>query len=171
MSAVEEGRAVANGQSAAVAPHLNIDEEYNEEEKEEEEEEEGEGEGQARAAAPAGTPTGAPFASCSKVQPKKASLNAIPFPLARVKRLIKNEDDTRVSSEATYVIAKGAGLFLEKFVEHSFDQMVNDRRHILSYKELATHVSQSKRFHFLADFVPEKVTAASALSHRLMEED
>lgn len=104
-------------------------------------------------------------------QPKKASLNAIAFPLARVKRLIKSEGDTRVSSEATYVIAKGVGLFLEKFVEESFEHMIDDRRHSLTYKDLATHVSEGRRFHFLADFVPGKVTAASALSERIRGEE
>lgn len=120
-------------------------------------------------------PSSPPPASTSRVstktcQPKKASLNSIAFPLARVKRLIKSEGDTRVSLEATYAIAKAVGLFLEKFVEQSFEHMIDDKRHSLSYKDLSMHVSQAKRFEFLADFVPEKVAASSALAGRAQEE-
>lgn len=115
-------------------------------------------------------PSSSKQAANKTAQPKKPSLNSIAFPLARVKRLIKSEGDTRVSLEASYVIAKGVGLFLEKFVEESFEHMISERRHSLSYKDLAMHVSQAKRFQFLADFVPEKVTASSALAERIHEE-
>eukprot|EP00249_Psilotum_nudum_P008681 c21442_g1_i1 orf=323-823(-) len=103
-------------------------------------------------------------------QPKKSSLNLIPFPMSRVKRLIKSEGDTRVSLEASYLIAKAVGLFLDQFVQDAFEHVVADNRNSLSYKDLAAHVGQSRRFEFLADFVPEKVMASDALSRRAQEE-
>ncbi|KAH7331899.1 hypothetical protein KP509_20G056500 [Ceratopteris richardii] len=141
--------------------------ERNEQDEEDEDEAEGEEE------EGHGTPISSAAATShvKSVQPKKPSLNALAFPLARVKRLIKNDEDMRMSSEATYAIARAVGLFVEKFVEHSFEHMVNDRRHALTYKDLATHVSHAKRFQFLADYVPEKITAISALSNRMKEED
>ncbi|KAI5077388.1 hypothetical protein GOP47_0007212 [Adiantum capillus-veneris] len=78
---------------------------------------------------------------------------------------------TQVVSSPSLLLGTMKGLFLEKFVEHSFEHMIDDRRHVLTYKDLATHVNHAKRFQFLADFVPEKVTAINALSNRIKQED
>ncbi|KAJ7528672.1 hypothetical protein O6H91_15G013300 [Diphasiastrum complanatum] len=99
---------------------------------------------------------------------KSSSLMSLAFPLSRVKRLIKSEGEIQwVGMEAAFLIAKAAELFLEKFVEDSFDQMTDNNRMYLSYGDLSSHVMSTERLEFLADFVPEKVAASIALSTKI----
>ncbi|BBN03660.1 protein MpCCAAT-NFYC3 [Marchantia polymorpha subsp. ruderalis] len=100
---------------------------------------------------------------------KSASLNALAFPISRVRRLVKSEGDMQwVGVEAGFLIAKAAELFLEKFVEEAFEKMTEEDRTTLHYKDLAEHVTCAERMDFLADFVPEMVLASTATSAKAM---
>eukprot|EP00897_Mesotaenium_endlicherianum_P003982 jgi/Mesen1/3611/ME000020S03146 len=80
------------------------------------------------------------------------------LPLARVKRLVKSEGNIQyLSTEAGVLIAKATELFLEAFVQDSFERVSEKNRTSLLYRNLATAVAGRPRYEFLADIVPQKV--------------
>lgn len=89
------------------------------------------------------------------------------FATNRIVRIIKSEGaDYRLSAEAVFLINKATEKFIELFAEDAYDCAVQERKSFIAYKHLSTAVSQEKRFDFLSDFVPEKVTAEKALAER-----
>ncbi|RVW97238.1 hypothetical protein CK203_025983 [Vitis vinifera] len=56
--------------------------------------------------------------------------------------------------------------FLQQFVNDAYACSVKDRKNYVSYKHIASAVSKCKRFDFLSDFVPERVSAEKALAER-----
>ncbi|KAL2645196.1 hypothetical protein R1flu_012783 [Riccia fluitans] len=98
---------------------------------------------------------------------KSASLNALAFPISRVRRLVKSEGDMLwVGVEAGFLVAKAAELFLEKYVEELFEKLTEDGRTILHYEDMVELVSSTERMDFLADIIPEMVPASTALSEK-----
>ncbi|KAL3698513.1 hypothetical protein R1sor_012589 [Riccia sorocarpa] len=95
---------------------------------------------------------------------KSASLNALAFPISRVRRLVKSDGDMLwVGVEAGFLVAKAAELFVEKFAEELFEKLTEEGRTTLHYEDMAEHVSSTERMDFLADIIPEMVTASTAL--------
>eukprot|EP00899_Mesostigma_viride_P009365 jgi/Mesvir1/1842/Mv06944-RA.1 len=82
------------------------------------------------------------------------------LPLARIKRLMKSEGDIgMVSSEATVLIAKATGLFIEAIAERAYEQMDEhpEGRAALGYSHVAKAVVENTPLEFLRDIVPVKV--------------
>lgn len=89
------------------------------------------------------------------------------FATNRIVRIIKSEGaDYRLSAEAVFLINKATEKFIELFSEDAYDCADQERKSFIAYKHLSTAVSQEKRFDFLSDFVPEKVTTEKALAER-----
>ncbi|KAH9288539.1 hypothetical protein KI387_032656 [Taxus chinensis] len=72
------------------------------------------------------------------------------FPMARVRRLIKSEEDIRISLEAAFLVNKATERFLEQFIEDTFEYVPEENRNILCYKQLSLAVANQKRYEFLA---------------------
>eukprot|EP00245_Coleochaete_scutata_P005926 TRINITY_DN19929_c0_g1_i1.p1 TRINITY_DN19929_c0_g1~~TRINITY_DN19929_c0_g1_i1.p1 ORF type:complete len:314 (-),score=65.00 TRINITY_DN19929_c0_g1_i1:309-1166(-) len=80
------------------------------------------------------------------------------LPLARVKRLIKEEGDIHlVSGEAGVLITKSVELFLELLTSETFKLMARDGRSAMQYKDIALAVNEQQCLDFLKDIVPTKV--------------
>ncbi|GLJ52318.1 hypothetical protein SUGI_1112800 [Cryptomeria japonica] len=61
--------------------------------------------------------------------------------------------------------------FLEQFLEDSLEYVPEENKTILGYKQLSLVVANQKRYEFLADFVPQKIRAAEALSQKASAEN
>ncbi|KAK3288178.1 hypothetical protein CYMTET_4337 [Cymbomonas tetramitiformis] len=87
------------------------------------------------------------------------------LPLARVRRLIKTEEDVKmVSSEASFLITKSTELFLELLSQRAAAIMDSEDRTQLTYNDVATSVDENDPLEFLRDIVPMKVSGAEVLS-------
>ncbi|KAF5744694.1 histone-like transcription factor family protein [Tripterygium wilfordii] len=93
------------------------------------------------------------------------------FPMNRIKRMVSDENPAlKIKQEALFLVNKATEKFLEQFCEEAYEFSVRDRRKSLGYKQLASVVSQERRFDFLSDFVPEKVRAEDAMAERKLAE-
>ncbi|KAI4334420.1 hypothetical protein L6164_019117 [Bauhinia variegata] len=89
------------------------------------------------------------------------------FPMHRIKTIIRaEENDSRVSQEAVFVINKATEKFLEQLTQNAYTCCMQDRKKSLSYKHLSSVVNKQRRYDFLSDFVPEKIKAEDALAER-----
>nr|BAJ99514.1 predicted protein [Hordeum vulgare subsp. vulgare] len=103
--------------------------------------------GKAAGAAPAATEPG----TCS-------------FPMARVRVLMRDKDATiRSNTETVFLVNKASELFLEAFVEDAYQNALKGRKKSIAYDNLSAGVCNEKRYKFLSDFVPLRVTAGDAL--------
>ncbi|EGG15245.1 putative histone-like transcription factor [Cavenderia fasciculata] len=92
----------------------------------------------------------------SKSSHKKPSTQ---LPIARIKRIMKNDKDVKlISSDASLLITKATELFLEHLVQEAYNATLRDKRRILSYKDLSTTVKDNDRLEFLSDIIPQKLT-------------
>eukprot|EP01024_Parvocaulis_polyphysoides_P042099 TRINITY_DN38584_c0_g1_i2.p3 TRINITY_DN38584_c0_g1~~TRINITY_DN38584_c0_g1_i2.p3 ORF type:complete len:147 (-),score=15.06 TRINITY_DN38584_c0_g1_i2:318-758(-) len=82
------------------------------------------------------------------------------FPQARVKRIVKAEvtDAKSVSLDANYVISKAAEVFLGELISGAGSRMLEGKRRVLAYKDVAALVNSSSRYKFLEDIVPWKIS-------------
>ncbi|KAG0326377.1 hypothetical protein BGZ99_009617 [Dissophora globulifera] len=93
---------------------------------------------------------------------------ATQMPAARVKRIIKEDKDVRmVSNDAVFVISVAAELFLESFTAKAFNLAKIQKRKTISYKDLATAVTQHDSLEFLQDVVPKTMTLSAALEKQI----
>uniref|UniRef100_A0A060THF0 ARAD1D30426p n=1 Tax=Blastobotrys adeninivorans TaxID=409370 RepID=A0A060THF0_BLAAD len=80
------------------------------------------------------------------------------IPIARVKRIIKaDEDITTVSTGAVYAIAAATELFTHYFAEQACLSAQADKRKKLNYSDFATAVQNTDQLEFLSDIVPKKI--------------
>ncbi|KAA8915899.1 hypothetical protein TRICI_001913 [Trichomonascus ciferrii] len=84
-------------------------------------------------------------------------------PIARVKRIIKQDDDIAgVSSSA---------LFAQYFTEQALLSAQGERRKKLQYADFANAVANNDQLEFLSDLVPKKVPFRKVLEHRQQPSD
>ncbi|CAN6610506.1 hypothetical protein TRVA0_004S02740 [Trichomonascus vanleenenianus] len=89
------------------------------------------------------------------------------IPLARVKRIIKQDDEVvTVSSGAVYAIATATELFANYFAEQAYLSAQADKRKKLQYQDFATAVANIDQLEFLADIVPKKVPYRKVVEHQ-----
>eukprot|EP01023_Acetabularia_acetabulum_P054428 TRINITY_DN6143_c0_g1_i3.p1 TRINITY_DN6143_c0_g1~~TRINITY_DN6143_c0_g1_i3.p1 ORF type:complete len:145 (-),score=26.69 TRINITY_DN6143_c0_g1_i3:255-689(-) len=91
---------------------------------------------------------------------KQYDLNKEEFPQARIKRIVKSEttDVKSVSLDASFVFSKSAELFLGELVCEAGTRMLEQKRRVLAYKDVASSVNRMKKYKFLEDIVPQKVS-------------
>lgn len=99
---------------------------------------------------------------------KKAAAAAEPgscsFPMSRVRLLMRDEDASmRATNETVFLINKASELFLEAFAKDAHQNALKERKKSIAYDNLSTSVCNQKRYKFLSDFVPLRVTAGDAL--------
>ncbi|KAG0246134.1 histone-fold-containing protein [Mortierella sp. GBAus27b] len=86
------------------------------------------------------------------------------LPAARIKRIIKEDKDVQmVSNEAVFLISVATEVFLEGFIAKAFNLAKLEKRKTLSYKDLATAVTQHDSLEFLQDVVPKAMPLKAAL--------
>ncbi|KAF9121798.1 hypothetical protein BGW39_010241 [Mortierella sp. 14UC] len=86
------------------------------------------------------------------------------LPVARVKRIIKEDKDVQmVSNDAVFLISLATELFLESFTTKAFNLAKIEKRKTVSYKDLATAVTQHDSLEFLQDVIPKTMTLTTAI--------
>ncbi|KAI8967337.1 histone-fold-containing protein, partial [Mycotypha africana] len=86
------------------------------------------------------------------------------LPLARVKRVIKEDKDIAlINAEATFCITYATELFIKYFVNEAFAKSKKDKRKTIYYKDLANTVSDVEQFEFLEDVIPQPIPLKRAL--------
>ncbi|KAI9282670.1 histone-fold-containing protein [Sporodiniella umbellata] len=89
------------------------------------------------------------------------------FPVARIKRLIKEDKEiAMISSEATFCIAVATELFLEHFIKESHMNVKKDKRKTVFYRDMADVVQDNASFEFLSDVIPTTMTLKAAVEKR-----
>jgi nuclear transcription factor Y gamma len=79
------------------------------------------------------------------------------FPLARIKKIIKaDEDAANVSAESVKLIAIATEKFLALFAKACHQETLANRRKTVTKQDLQTIVERSPLFAFLSDFFVEQ---------------
>ncbi|KAJ4460530.1 putative DNA polymerase epsilon subunit 4 [Paratrimastix pyriformis] len=95
----------------------------------------------------------------AKQAPKERPLG-LRIPLARVKKIMKQDPDLKmVKEEAVLLVAKATERFIEFLAREAVNSMNADKRKSILYKDLANVVLvHQDTLEFLQDVIPEKVT-------------
>ncbi|OAD72888.1 transcription factor CBF, partial [Phycomyces blakesleeanus NRRL 1555(-)] len=81
------------------------------------------------------------------------------IPLARVKRVIKEDKDVSlINAEAIFCVAYATELFMEYLVTEGYQRAKRDKRKTVYYKDLASTVTEVEQFEFLEDVIPPTLT-------------
>ncbi|CEI96370.1 hypothetical protein G6F70_000225 [Rhizopus microsporus] len=100
-------------------------------------------------------------------QTAERQLGTTTFPLARIKRLIKEDKDiSLISTDATFCITYAAELFIEYLVSEALDKAKQEKRKSVFYKDLAKVVKDVEPFEFLEDVIPTTMTLKAAIEKR-----
>jgi nuclear transcription factor Y gamma len=78
------------------------------------------------------------------------------LPLARVKKIMKSDEDVRmISAEAPALFAKACELFIIEITHRAWVFTEENRRRTLQRSDVATAIAQTDIFDFLIDIVPK----------------
>ncbi|KAG2226835.1 hypothetical protein INT45_005800 [Circinella minor] len=100
-------------------------------------------------------------------QKQERALGTTTLPIARVKRLIKEDKEVSlINAEATFCVAYATELFMEYLVKEGFTRARKEKRKTVYYKDLASSVSEVEQFEFLEDVIPHTMTLKAALERR-----
>lgn len=79
------------------------------------------------------------------------------LPLARVKKIMKSDEDVRmISAEAPALFAKACEMFIIELTHRSWLFTEENRRKTLQRSDIATAISRTDIFDFLIDIVPRE---------------
>jgi len=79
------------------------------------------------------------------------------LPLARIKKIMKIDDDVRmISSEAPLLFAKAAQIFITELTLRAWIHTEDSKRRTLQRNDIANAVSKFDQFDFLIDIVPRE---------------
>ncbi|KAL1815030.1 hypothetical protein DCAR_0519259 [Daucus carota subsp. sativus] len=78
------------------------------------------------------------------------------LPLARIKKIMKADEDVRmISSEAPVVFAKACEMFIMDLTMRSWSHTEENKRRTLQKNDIAAAVSRTDVFDFLVDIIPK----------------
>ncbi|CAG8589048.1 1719_t:CDS:2 [Paraglomus occultum] len=81
----------------------------------------------------------------------------VAFPIARVKRIIKQDEDVKAcAADATLLIAAAAELFVEFVVKQSLQEARNDKRKTVSFRDISSAIESTDELQFLDDLQMEE---------------
>jgi len=81
------------------------------------------------------------------------------LPLARIKKIMKSDEDVRmISAEAPILFAKACELFILDLSMRAWSHTDENKRRTLQRSDVAEAVSQSDLFDFLVDIIPKEDT-------------
>ncbi|CAN6479307.1 unnamed protein product [Victoria cruziana] len=89
-----------------------------------------------------------------------------PFPMSRIRRLIRSEGEIRTTQDVVFLINNALEHFVKLLTEDAYASAVQEKKTSISYKHLSLVVRRKKRYEFLIDSVPEKLRAEVALSQQ-----
>eukprot|EP01095_Lingulamoeba_sp_RSL-Kostka_P000281 TRINITY_DN1043_c2_g3_i2.p1 TRINITY_DN1043_c2_g3~~TRINITY_DN1043_c2_g3_i2.p1 ORF type:complete len:136 (+),score=40.69 TRINITY_DN1043_c2_g3_i2:169-576(+) len=79
----------------------------------------------------------------------------VQLPLARVRRIAKNDPDIKnISNDSAVLMAKTTELFIQFLVKEAEKNTIGNDRKIIKYQDLAQVVHDNEQFTFLADVMP-----------------
>jgi nuclear transcription factor Y gamma len=79
------------------------------------------------------------------------------LPLARVKKIMKSDEDVRmISAEAPALFAKACEMFIIELTHRSWLYTEGNRRRTLQRSDIATAIAHTDIFDFLIDIVPRE---------------
>lgn len=78
------------------------------------------------------------------------------FPLARVKRVMKLDDDLKlmISSEGPMLFAKACDIFIAELTTRAWMHAEENKRRTLQRSDISSAISKSDQYDFLIDIVP-----------------
>ncbi|KAK9384267.1 histone-fold-containing protein [Lipomyces mesembrius] len=89
------------------------------------------------------------------------------LPLARVKRIIKLDEDVRAcSNSAAFAVTVATEMFIQYMCEQGLHMSRSDRRKTLHYKDLANAVHKLDELEFLSDVIPRTIPLHKVLKDR-----
>ncbi|KAK7203149.1 hypothetical protein BZA70DRAFT_283986 [Myxozyma melibiosi] len=89
------------------------------------------------------------------------------LPLARVKKIIKLDEDVRAcSNSASFAVTVATEMFIQYLCEKSLQMSKSDKRKTLHYKDLASAVHKLDELEFLSDVIPRTVPLQKVLKDR-----
>lgn len=95
------------------------------------------------------------------IDPEVEDFRTSPLPLARIKKIMKLDEDVRmVAHDAPLVFAKACELFTEELTLRGWDYTDKNKRRTLQRSDVATATEQNDIFDFLIDIVPRESTEA-----------
>ncbi|XP_017414264.2 nuclear transcription factor Y subunit C-6 isoform X2 [Vigna angularis] len=81
------------------------------------------------------------------------------LPLARIKRIMKSDEDVRmVSAEAPVLLAKACEMFIMELTMRAWGNVEENKRRTLSKNDIAAAMSKTDMYDFLVDIVPREDT-------------
>ncbi|QCD77085.1 nuclear transcription factor Y [Vigna unguiculata] len=84
------------------------------------------------------------------------------LPLARIKRIMKADEDVRmVSAEAPVLLAKACEMFIMELTMRAWSNVEENKRKTLSKNDIAAAMTKSDIYDFLIDIVPREDTRGS----------
>merc|ERR1739848_489236 len=79
------------------------------------------------------------------------------LPLARIKKIMKIDDDVRmISSEAPLLFAKAAQIFITELTLRAWIHTEDSKRRTLQRNDIAMAITKFDQFDFLIDIVPRE---------------
>ncbi|KAI0317604.1 histone-fold-containing protein [Amylostereum chailletii] len=80
-----------------------------------------------------------------------------PLPLARIKKVMKNDPDVKmIAADAPVVFCKACEIFIAEITARAFIVADSNKRRTLSRQDIAKALSKSDQFDFLIDIVPRE---------------
>ncbi|XP_051135297.1 nuclear transcription factor Y subunit C-2 [Andrographis paniculata] len=87
------------------------------------------------------------------------------LPLARIKKIMKADEDVRmISAEAPVVFAKACEMFILELTLRSWIHTEENKRRTLQKNDIAAAIARTDVFDFLVDIIPRDDDATSARS-------
>lgn len=81
------------------------------------------------------------------------------LPLARIKKIMKSDEDVRmVSAEAPVLLAKACEMFIMELTMRAWANVEENKRRTLSKNDIAAAMSKTDMYDFLVDIVPREET-------------
>ncbi|KAJ0409344.1 hypothetical protein ATCC90586_000581 [Pythium insidiosum] len=91
----------------------------------------------------------------SQIDPNTFDFKTHQLPLARIKKIMKTDDDVRmISAEAPVLFAKACEMFILELSLRAWYHTEENKRRTLQRSDIATAISKSDVFDFLIDIVP-----------------
>ncbi|KAL1587368.1 hypothetical protein WHR41_03974 [Cladosporium halotolerans] len=106
------------------------------------------------------------------IAPSKEITGTVSLPLARVKKIIAQDDDiNNCSNNAAFVITVATEMFLQHLVEQSHNVVKSERkpRRNIQYRDVANAVARVENLEFLTDVVPKTQTYKQAKQKQAKE--
>ncbi|KAF3483069.1 uncharacterized protein GIQ15_02393 [Arthroderma uncinatum] len=92
------------------------------------------------------------------------------LPLARIKRIIRADDDiAQCSTNATFLIAVATEMFVQYLTEQGYNVVKSNNLKNLRYADIATAVSRIDNLEFLSDVIPKTTTYGKFKEKRAKE--